>query len=166
MTKNPGDDFRRSEVRERNQMYISVTKQRVKRDTETGEFTDVKEDGGPFKGVHEAEAHGHQQPDPGQASQTRHPSGVVTVDRRPAAPPANPTRSAGAVLARRTQAKELPAWCSSTPTMRGHLGDPHRQGSHERGSPQLANLVMSKDGPGGSRLGMGPAHRRPAAHTT
>lgn len=35
-----------------------------------------------------------------------------------AAPPANPTSSAGAVLARSTHARELPAWCSSTATIR------------------------------------------------
>jgi hypothetical protein len=38
-------------VKERSQILNPVTKQWVKRDVETGQFMDVKEDGEPFKGV-------------------------------------------------------------------------------------------------------------------
>ena len=38
-------------VRERSQTLNPVTDQWVKRDTETGRFIDVKQDGTPFKGV-------------------------------------------------------------------------------------------------------------------
>jgi hypothetical protein len=51
MAKNTGDDYREGEVRDRSQTYNPVTKKWVKRDAETGEFMDVKEDGKPFKGV-------------------------------------------------------------------------------------------------------------------
>jgi hypothetical protein len=46
-----GDDYREGEVRDRSQTYNPVTKHWVKRDSETGEFMDIKEDGKPFKGV-------------------------------------------------------------------------------------------------------------------
>lgn len=51
MAKNTGDDYRRGEVRDRSQTYNPRTKQWVKRNDDTGEFMDVKEDGEPFKGV-------------------------------------------------------------------------------------------------------------------
>lgn len=51
MAKNTGDGYRRGEVRDRSQVLNPVTEKWVKRDTETGEFMDVKEDGEPFKGV-------------------------------------------------------------------------------------------------------------------
>jgi hypothetical protein len=51
MAKNTGDGYCRGEVRDRSQVLNPVTEQWVKRDTETGEFIDVKEDGEPFKGV-------------------------------------------------------------------------------------------------------------------
>lgn len=38
-------------VRERSQTHNPKTDQWVKRDTETGKFMDVKQDGTPFKGV-------------------------------------------------------------------------------------------------------------------
>ncbi|MEA5429222.1 hypothetical protein [Arcicella lustrica] len=42
---------RHGAVRERSQTHNSKTDQWVKRDTETGRFIDVKQDGTPFKGV-------------------------------------------------------------------------------------------------------------------
>lgn len=51
MAKNTGKDFRKGEVTDRSQVHNPVTDQWVKRNTETGEFMDVKEDGKPFKGV-------------------------------------------------------------------------------------------------------------------
>ena len=52
MAKNTGGDgYRDGEVRDRSQVYNPVTKKWTKRDAETGEFMDVKEDGAPFKGV-------------------------------------------------------------------------------------------------------------------
>ena len=51
MATNPpkGDGHRM--VRERSQTYNPKTEQWVKRDTNTGRFMDVKQDGTPFKGV-------------------------------------------------------------------------------------------------------------------
>lgn len=46
----PGNG-RHGAVRERTQTHNPKIDQWVKRDTETGEFMDVKQDGTPFKGV-------------------------------------------------------------------------------------------------------------------
>jgi hypothetical protein len=53
MATNPpiGDGARKGAVRKRSQVLNPVTEQFVKRDTETGKFMDVKQDGTPFKGV-------------------------------------------------------------------------------------------------------------------
>lgn len=53
MATNPpkGDGHRNGMVRERSQTYKPKTEQWVKRDTNTGRFMDVKQDGTPFKGV-------------------------------------------------------------------------------------------------------------------
>ena len=51
MAKNTGKDFRRGAVDDRSQVLNPKTDQFVKRDTNTGQFMDVKEDGTPFKGV-------------------------------------------------------------------------------------------------------------------
>lgn len=46
-----GDGHRNGAVRERSQTYNPATDQWVKRDSITGRFMDVKQDGTPFKGV-------------------------------------------------------------------------------------------------------------------
>lgn len=46
-----GNNSRVGMVRERSQTYNPKTEQFVKRDTTTGRFMDVKQDGTPFKGV-------------------------------------------------------------------------------------------------------------------
>ncbi len=46
-----GDGRRVGAVRGRSQTYNPKTEQWVKRDSETGQFMDVKQDGKPFKGV-------------------------------------------------------------------------------------------------------------------
>jgi hypothetical protein len=51
MAKNTGEGYRKGSVKDRSQIQNPKTGQWVKRDTETGEFIDVKEDGKPFKGV-------------------------------------------------------------------------------------------------------------------
>ena len=53
MATNPpkGDHHRIGEVRERSQTFNPKTEQWVKRDTDTGRFLDVKQDGAKFKGV-------------------------------------------------------------------------------------------------------------------
>jgi len=53
MATNPpkGDGHRNGAVRQRSQTYNSATEQWVKRNTITGKFMDVKQDGSPFKGV-------------------------------------------------------------------------------------------------------------------
>lgn len=53
MATNPpkGDDHRKGAVRDRSQTYNPKTEQFVKRDTDTGRFLDVKQDGAKFKGV-------------------------------------------------------------------------------------------------------------------
>lgn len=53
MAKNHpvGDGHRIGAVKGRSQTYNPVTQQFVKRDTETGRFIDVKQDGTKFKGV-------------------------------------------------------------------------------------------------------------------
>ena len=51
MAKNTGEDFRRGEVKERSQVHNPKTDTWTKRDSETGEFMEGKEDGTPHKGV-------------------------------------------------------------------------------------------------------------------
>ena len=53
MATNPpnGDGHRNGAVKERSKTCKPVTKQWVKRDTDTGRVIDVKKDGSPFKGV-------------------------------------------------------------------------------------------------------------------
>ncbi len=53
MAKNgvPGDGHRNGAVADRSQTYNPKTEQWVKRDSDTGRFMDVKQDGTPFKGV-------------------------------------------------------------------------------------------------------------------
>lgn len=51
MAKNTGDDRRRGEVRGRSHFYNEETERWYKRDAETGQILEVKEDGKPFKGV-------------------------------------------------------------------------------------------------------------------
>ena len=49
--ENRGESYRKGSVKDRSQIQNPKTGQWVKRDTETGELIDVKEDGKPFKGV-------------------------------------------------------------------------------------------------------------------
>ncbi|KON62607.1 hypothetical protein KOEU_39040 [Komagataeibacter europaeus] len=53
MPKNApyGDNRRIGMVQERSQAFNPITKQWVKRNSNTGHFMDVKQDGTPFKGV-------------------------------------------------------------------------------------------------------------------
>ena len=53
MATNPpsGDGHRNGAVKDRSKTFNPVTKQWVKRDSDTGRFMDVKKDGTPFKGV-------------------------------------------------------------------------------------------------------------------
>jgi hypothetical protein len=51
MAKNTGKNYRQGSVNDRSQVQNPKTGQWVKRDTETGRFMDVKQDGEPFKGV-------------------------------------------------------------------------------------------------------------------
>mgnify|MGYP004565727675 FL=1 len=53
MAKNAptGDNRRIGAVKNRTQTYNTKTSQWVKRDSNTGRFMDVKQDGNPFKGV-------------------------------------------------------------------------------------------------------------------
>lgn len=53
MAKNPpmGDNARKGAIKGRSQAFNPKTQQWVKRDTKTGKFIDVKQDGTPFKGV-------------------------------------------------------------------------------------------------------------------
>lgn len=53
MAKNAptGDNRRIGAVKNRSQTFNPVTKQWVKRNSQTGQFMDVKSDGTPFKGV-------------------------------------------------------------------------------------------------------------------
>jgi hypothetical protein len=53
MAKNgtPGDGHRNGAVKERSQTYNPKTDQWVKRNANTGQFMDVKQDGNPFKGI-------------------------------------------------------------------------------------------------------------------
>lgn len=51
MAKNTGNGYRRGAVDNRSQAYNPATEQWVKRNAETGQFMDVKQNGEPFKGV-------------------------------------------------------------------------------------------------------------------
>ena len=53
MAKNgiTGNGHRNGAVTDRSQTYNPKTEQWVKRDSDTGRFMDVKQDGTPFKGV-------------------------------------------------------------------------------------------------------------------
>jgi hypothetical protein len=51
MAKNTGKGYRKGAVDNRSQTFNPVTEQWVKRDSDTGRFLDVKQDGDPFKGV-------------------------------------------------------------------------------------------------------------------
>lgn len=53
MAKNGkvGDGHRNGAVKDRTQVYNPTTEKWVKRDSNTGQFLDVKSDGEPFKGV-------------------------------------------------------------------------------------------------------------------
>ena len=53
MAKNgvPGDGHRNGAVKDRTQIYNPKTDLWTKRDSNTGKFMDVKQDGTPFKGV-------------------------------------------------------------------------------------------------------------------
>lgn len=51
MAKNTGKNYRRGAVNNRSQAHNPVTGQWVKRNSETGQFMDVKQNGKPFKGV-------------------------------------------------------------------------------------------------------------------
>ena len=51
MAKNTGKGYRRGAVDNRSQVYNPVTEQWIKRNSETGQFMDGKQDGEPFKGV-------------------------------------------------------------------------------------------------------------------
>jgi len=51
MSKNKGDGSRKGAVKDRSQVYNPSTGHFVKRDSQTGQFIDVKKDGKPFKGV-------------------------------------------------------------------------------------------------------------------
>ncbi|MGD0079813.1 MAG: hypothetical protein ABSB80_04085 [Methanoregula sp.] len=51
MAKNTDEGFRRGTVDDRSQVLNPKTGQFVKRDTNTGQFMDVKQDGAPFKGI-------------------------------------------------------------------------------------------------------------------
>jgi hypothetical protein len=53
MAKNKpyGDNHRKGAVRKRSQVYNPKIRKFVKRDKDTGQFMDIKQDGKPFKGV-------------------------------------------------------------------------------------------------------------------
>ena len=51
VNKPTGDGHRIGAVRQRSQAFNPATEQWVKRDSNTGRFMDVKQDGTPFKGV-------------------------------------------------------------------------------------------------------------------
>ena len=56
MAKNTGDGSRKGAVKDRSQLNLDESKGEetgkfVKRDLSTGQFTDIKEDDKPFKGV-------------------------------------------------------------------------------------------------------------------
>jgi hypothetical protein len=49
--KPQGDGHRNGAVRERSQTFNTKTGNWIKRDSDSGKFIDVKQDGKPFKGV-------------------------------------------------------------------------------------------------------------------
>ncbi|MFV0182870.1 hypothetical protein OBK15_11985 [Empedobacter falsenii] len=49
--RTSGDNRHHGAVKQRSQVFNPKTEQWVKRDTNTGKFMDVKQDGTPFKGV-------------------------------------------------------------------------------------------------------------------
>ena len=51
MAKNTGEDYRKGSVCDGTQIQNPLTGCWTKRDTETGQFIDVKKGGEPFKGV-------------------------------------------------------------------------------------------------------------------
>lgn len=51
MAKNTGKGYRVGAVDNRSQTFNPSTQQWVKRNSDTGKFLDVKQDGKPFKGV-------------------------------------------------------------------------------------------------------------------
>ncbi len=51
VNKPTGDNTRKGAVRERSQVYNPKTEQWVKRDTNTGQWIDVNQNGKPHKGV-------------------------------------------------------------------------------------------------------------------
>lgn len=51
MAKNTGHGHRQGAITNRSQTYNPISEQWVKRNTETGQFMSVKENGKPFKGV-------------------------------------------------------------------------------------------------------------------
>jgi hypothetical protein len=51
MAKNTGKGYRKGAVDNRSQTFNPVTEQWVKRDSDTGRFLNVKQDGDPFKGI-------------------------------------------------------------------------------------------------------------------
>ncbi len=51
MAKNTGKGYRKGAVDNRSQTFNPVTEQWVNRDSDTGRFLNVKQDGNPFKGV-------------------------------------------------------------------------------------------------------------------
>ena len=51
MAKNTGKGYRQGAVDKRSQAYNPTTGLWTKRDAETGQFMDVKQNGEPFKGI-------------------------------------------------------------------------------------------------------------------
>ena len=51
MAKNTGDDSRKGAVKERSQVKSPANQEYTKRDSDSGEFTEQKDNGKPFKGV-------------------------------------------------------------------------------------------------------------------
>jgi hypothetical protein len=51
MAKNTGKGYRKGAVDSRSQAFNPSTQQWVKRESDSGRFLDVKQDGKPFKGV-------------------------------------------------------------------------------------------------------------------
>lgn len=51
MAKNTGNGYRRGAVNDRSQAYNPKTDRWTKRNAETGQFMDVKQNDKPFKGV-------------------------------------------------------------------------------------------------------------------
>lgn len=62
MATNPpkGDGHRNGAVKQRSQTFNPKTGQWVKRDSDSGRFMDVKQDGTPFKGVRKEKKKTHE----------------------------------------------------------------------------------------------------------